>query len=754
MVRAYLLYQRIMENPHLLNATRQKLLEALTERGKLTDRELEAKVRALLEREAVPVTEDSLARYKAGLLDLVAVTSLSDSEIEEYVNLTRKEDLFVKLVEVLNSDNITYREIKQALRNLCTVPQGTMHISSSDAEGVRVALLNHFVSNQLPFIGVAKKHITIRDVDSIVGRTVWNPRYHGLIGGKAAGMYLAYRILIPRLEPADPELGKYVAIPDTYFFSSGIFQDFIEKNGLVRFHLHKYESREKIEEKYRTITSLLENADFPSDVEDQFREFLEKAGESPLVVRSSSHLEDNFGHAFSGKYESVFLTNQGSPDERLAAFIKALKRVHGSTLAPNPILYRRDHHLLDFDERMGLLVQKVVGGRYGDYFFPTAAGVAFSHNSYNWTPKIRREDGLVRIVYGLGTRAVDLLDNDYVRMAPLSHPLLRPEIGAEQITRYSQRKVDVINLRKGGLETIPFTDLCRNVQAPDLRDVVSLRQDSELTAPLYPLKQIDPAHAVITFENLLRKGPFAGLMKRVLARLEEAYGQPVDMEFAWHENKLYILQCRPLLVTEKHGEVQIPADIPKELVLFTSDRFVSNDIIHDIEYLVYVDPRQYARLESSEDMLAVGRVVSRLNTILEHRRFALFGPGRWGSNDITLGVRVRYGDINHTRVLAEIAFEDEESAVEVSYGTHFLIDLMEANITPVAIFANNPGAVFREEFFLGSENFLTTLDPALAPYSHVVRVIHTPSASQGRLLQVYQDGARQRSMGFLAHAEE
>jgi phosphoenolpyruvate synthase/pyruvate phosphate dikinase len=160
-------------------------------------------------------------------------------------------------------------------------------------------------------------------------------------------------------------------------------------------------------------------------VAEDFRKVLEEIGEHPIIVRSSSMLEDSFGLAFSGKYLSVFLTNQGDIETRLSNFIIGLKKVFASTFGPDPILYRRDHGLLDYDERMAMVVQKVVGQRFGDYFFPFASGVMFSRNVYVWNPKIKKEEGLVRLVFGLGTRAVDRVGSDYPRMIPLSHPQLR-----------------------------------------------------------------------------------------------------------------------------------------------------------------------------------------------------------------------------------------------------------------------------------------------------------------------------------------
>ena len=139
-----------------------------------------------------------------------------------------------------------------------------------------------------------------------------------------------------------------------------------------------------------------------------------------------------------------------------------------------------DHGLLDFDERMAMVVQKVVGRRFGDYFFPFVSGVLFSRNVYAWNPKIKKEEGLGRLVFGLGTRAVDRVGSDYPRMVPFSHPLLRPEVTASQIKKYSQKQVDVLNLKTGRMETVDFRTLKRNgpPSGPLLRRIRGKRRAS------------------------------------------------------------------------------------------------------------------------------------------------------------------------------------------------------------------------------------------------------------------------------------
>ena len=743
------MFSKLMRHPYLLDSTRELFLSALTKRGIVNGEEVEQEALKKLRSEGQNPTEENISEYKNILIDLYFASSFSEAEIEDHINLARKQDRFQNLNKVINKERATSKTIKQALKEFCEIPMGDLYISPNEAEGVRVALINHFISNQLPFIGIAKSYITIRDIQELVDNIYWNRRRPGKIGGKAAGMFLAYKILVPKLTSGDPEINQYVRIPESYYFSSGIFSDFLDYNNLDQFHSQKYKTREEIEEEYKNISELFKRSSFPPDTIEDFRKFLKKIGEHPLILRSSSFLEDNFGYAFSGKYDSFFVANQGDIQTRLNEFIWGLKQVHMSTFGPGPILYRRNHKLLDFDEKMSVLVQKVVGRRFGDYFFPLAAGVGFSYSSYAWTSRIKKEDGLARMVFGLGTRAVDRTGGDYARMVHLSHPSLRPETGAQQIIKYSQKIIDILNLKTGQMESIPYMTTLKEISYPDLYWAISVNQDGHLSAPLFKGQPIKPAGTCLTFENLLSKTVFPSLMKKVLRQLQQAYGRPVDIEFAWDDKHLYLLQCRSLAVSQNIGEVELPKDLPKEQIIFTNTQVVSNTIIPNIEYVVYVCPRCYGRLSTYDEKFAIGRVISRLNTLLEDKRFALFGPGRWGSNDINLGVRVGYEDINHTLILGEVAFAREDYTPEVSFGTHFFNDLVEAQIAPVAIFPDQTDTIFNEEFFMESPNQLSSLSAEFEPYQTVVHVVHVPSSGDGRFLQVFQNNEVQKGIGFL-----
>jgi hypothetical protein len=743
------MFSKLMLYPHLLDSTRELFLSALTKREIVTEKKIEQEALKKLRSEGQNPTEENIREYIGVLIDLYFASFFSDAEIENHINLARKQDRFKNLNRVINKEGATSKNIKQALKEFCEIPMGDLYISPNEAEGVRVSLINHFISNQLPFIGIGKRYITIRDIEELVDNIYWSHRRPGKIGGKAAGMFLAYKILVPKLTPGDPEIDQYVRIPESYYFSSGIFSDFLDYNNLDQFHSQKYKTREEIEEEYKNISELFERSSFPPDTIEDFRNFLEKIGEHPLVLRSSSFLEDNFGYAFSGKYDSFFVANQGDIQTRLNEFIWGLKQVHMSTFGPGPILYRRNHNLLDFDEKMSVLVQKVVGRRFGNYFFPLAAGVGFSYSSYTWTSRIKKEDGLVRMVFGLGTRAVDRTGEDYARMVHLSHPLLRPEVGAQQIMKYSQKIIDVLNLKTGELESIPYNSLLKEISHPDLYWTVSVNQDGHLSAPMFKGRPINFAGTCLTFENLLSKTIFPSLMKKVLRQLQEAYGRPVDIEFAWDDEHLYLLQCRSLAVSQDIGEVEVPKDLPKEQIIFTNTQVVSSTIIPDIEYIVYVCPRCYGELATYDEKFAIGRVISRLNSLLQEKRFAFFGPGRWGSNDINLGVRVGYEDINNTLILGEVAFARENYTPEVSFGTHFFNDLVEAKITPVAIFPDQTDTIFNEQFFIDSPNQLPLMAAEFELYQKIVHVVHVPSSGEGRFLQVYQNNEAQEGIGFL-----
>ena len=753
MVQALRMYRKMFRFPHLLGEMRKIFLRSLRKQGITDPDRLHAEAVAVLTEEGLEADEDRIREYMEVLTDLYFVRHFTDTEIEDHINFARKQDRFRHLSALVNTEQASTLSILKALKEFCDIPQGEMILSENESMAVRVALIKQFISTQLPFIGVSKHFLTIRDISEVLERSYWNREYTGKIGGKAAGMFLAHKVLLPRFAYKDPELERYVTIPDSYYFNSGIFSEFVEYNNLYECHSIKYEPVDTIEDKYESIVERFQQASYPPDTLKQFSRFLAQVGEQPLILRSSTLLEDSIGHTFSGKYDSVFVANQGDPETRLQQFIAGLNRVFVSTFGPAPIMYRRKHGLIDFDERMSVLVQKVVGRRFNGYVFPMAAGVAFSMNPYHWTSRIRKEEGCARLVFGLGTRAVERIAGDYPRMVSLDKPLLRPEVTADQICRYSQKMVDVLNLGACRVEPIPFLPLLSSLNYQDIYYLVSINEEMHLSPPLFRGQPFDLHKSCITLENFLLKTPFVALMRNILRRLEEAYSRPVEIEFAWDDDKLYLLQCRSLPVKHDSGVLNIPPNIPESRILFTNHRGVTNGAVYNIEYIVYVDPESYDRLNTPQEKLKVARAVERINRGLAADRYALLGPGRWGSNDLNLGVKVAYQGINNTLLLGEIVFGEENSAPEATYGTHFFNDLVESEIIPLAIYPDTAECTFRKEFLLNAPNRLRDFAPDFMDLDPVIRVIHVPASTNGLFLQVIQDGRNQRGMGYFDAAD-
>jgi hypothetical protein len=577
-------------------------------------------------------------------------------------------------------------------------------------------------------------------------------------------MMLAWKIVQRYGMEADPELASHISIPDSYFVAADVFYAFQALNNLVPYMNQKYKSLDEVRADFPRLRQTYLQGQFPRDVEEQLSELLASMGRAPIIVRSSSLLEDNFGFSFAGKYDTYFLPNQGTPEENLYALKCAIAAVYASVISPDAIAYRRRMGLLDYDERMAVLIQKVVGARYKDYYFPALAGVAFSHNPFRWNQRIRREDGLVRLVWGLGTRAVDRVSNDYPRMISLSHPTLRPEMGAQAVNKYSQHLVDVLNLAQNDCETLPVSDVLSG-NYPGLHLIASANKGDYVQPILSLLDDPDPRSLILTFDNLIARTDFVRLMQFLLQTLERYYERPVDIEFAVRDLgarrqgtngplELCLLQCRPQSYRHQGMSAPIPTDVPKEAQLFTAHRLVPHGAVEGIRYIIWIDPSAYDRIPDPSTKTQVARVVGRLNQALGDasspgERFILIGPGRWGSSNPNLGVKVSYADINQASVLVEVALASGAHAPEASYGTHFFQDLVEAGIYPLPLYPDDANTVFNWEFFRNAPNVLEQLLPGDAALSDTIKVIDVPAVVDGRKLSIVMNGEQDRALGYL-----
>lgn len=749
----------LREHPDLAERIHRELLMELHHRGIADINAIhdEARERAGLDNDRVVDDPNQPERSRWGERERELVEEItrehvgrqfSLADIDDLVNLTLKREKVETLDRVANLANVSFRALAEQIHRFCELPLGETKLAPAEVVGTRVGLTRHLVSDQLEFIGIAKNFLRIRDFDDLTRRIVGSDAGMGRIGGKAGGMALAHRILSDMESGQEPFLP--VAIPDSYFLRSDVVDDFLRLNRLDEYQSQKYKPIEDVAREYPLIRGVFRNSDFPLKIVHELRRILSEIGPHPLVVRSSSLLEDRVGTAFCGKYASVFVANQGTLEQRLEALLGAIAEVYASALAPDPILYRQEHNLIDYVEEMAVLIQRVVGVTIGHFLFPPVAGVAFSRNEYRWSPRIQRKDGLMRLVMGLGTRAVDRSGSEYPRMVALGNPTLRPESSVEEILSRAQRTFDVIDTQKNRLRSVRLEEILESGSGfPMLDKVVSIHREGELYAPALERVDEEPAAMCITFDKLIRATPFVERIRSMLTRLEDVYGRPVDLEFATDGQKLYILQCRTQSQATESGPVEIPESVPAKDVIFDAHRYVRSGLVEDIEYIVYIDAATYYGLPTRQRRLDLARVVGRINRRLEPRSFILIGPGRWGSNDIRLGVPVHYADLNRCRMLIEVARQKDGFCPEVSFGTHFFQDLVEADIHYLPLYPDDEGTRFNEKFLLKSHNSLADIVPQDADFAGEVRVIHIPKVAKGRKLIVAMDGENDQALGYL-----
>jgi hypothetical protein len=410
---------------------------------------------------------------------------------------------------------------------------------------------------------------------------------------------------------------------------------------------------------------------------------------------------------------------------------------------------------------MAVLIQVVQGEPFGRYFLPHGAGVAFSRNLYRWTPQIRREDGFVRLVWGLGTRAVDRVGNDYPRLIALSHPTLRPNNEPKNIRRYSQQFVDLIDLQENDFKTLPVAEVLDG-HYPPLRYLAQVDEDGYFVSLRSAVLPGGPGSLVLTFDELLKRTPFAALMREVLALLERSYRTPVDMEFTLGlkdlesgkpELCLTILQCRPQAHLISSEKAHLPEFLPADDLIFDTHFMVPQGVVDRVDYVVYVPAGGYFALRTPADRAALARAVGSLNAALAGQNFICVGPGRWGSTNTDLGVPIDYGDIYNARALVELAGQGYGLPPEPSLGTHFFQDILEAQIYPLAVYLDDPQSSFNRAFFEQSPNHLDEVLQIKEELRGALRLIRVSDFRAGHTLRIVMDEDKSQAAAYLVEDE-
>ncbi|MCK4578476.1 MAG: hypothetical protein KAU50_06780, partial [Candidatus Marinimicrobia bacterium] len=349
-----------------------------------------------------------------------------------------------------------------------------------------------------------------------------------------------------------------------------------------------------------------------------------------------------------------------------------------------------------------------------------------------------------------GTRAVDRVGDDYARLVGLSAPTLRPEISVDAIKKYGQNRVDVINLQTNGFESIAVTDLLGAEPLPGYENIFSLEEDGYLQIAYTSVPPKKYSHGVITFDKLLKDTTFPVMMREILSVIEDRYQCPIDIEFSHDATNFYLLQTRPSAQRILCEKVDIPENIPVSDLVFSVSHDVQDGRLDDIEYIIYCDPRAYKTMPDEHSRHQLARMVGKVNARLADKDYILMGPGRWGSNNINLGIPVQYSEINNAKALVEVAFKDGDYTPEVSFGTHFFLDLVERGIHYLPLFPDDAGNIFNTDFFDAPGNLLAAIVPGSEEFDPYLKIIDVALLSGGRPLQLRMNSEAGKALAYFA----
>ena len=493
----------------------------------------------------------------------------------------------------------------------------------------------------------------------------------GSLGGKARGLAFVRHLLHNhRIARRFPHVR--IAVPPSVVLATDVFDDFLSENNLLDFAMHSNDDAE-IQRRFLA-------AAFPARLRDDLLAFLAEV-RYPLAVRSSSLLEDSQYQPFTGVYETFMLGNQ-HPDLliRLEQLMEAIKRVYASTFSSHAKAYVRATPYRLEEEKMAVILQQVVGAIHGERFYPDFSGVVRSHNFYPVAP-MNYSDGIAAVALGLGRAVVD--GGKCLTFCPRYPRNLMQFSSVEDILANSQREFWALDLHHAEHSGDPLADL---------REMQFGLDAAESDGTLHYVASTYSADNHIVYDGLSRPGtrivsfapilkhevfPLPGIVERLTKIGEDAFGRPVEIEFAVclpkhsHEAAEFgFLQVRPLVLSRESEELRME-DVSPERLVCQSMKVLGNGRLEDLRDVVVVDFHRFERARSQE----VAEGVAQLNAKLSETGvpYLLIGVGRWGSNDPWLGIPVQWDEISGARVIVEAGFRDFR--VTPSQGSHFFQNL-------------------------------------------------------------------------------
>lgn len=558
-----------------------------------------------------------------------------------------------------------------------------LHESQADIAEECSRMCNIMMTRDEKMREMVKKNFTPEDYFAIRDHMIGT----GMIGGKACGMLLARAIIRNK----EPDIAEYLEPHDSFYVGSDLYYTYIVDNDLWALRI-----KQRTEEGYFTLADdfarKLMKGRFSDAMREQFLRIIEYYGQDPYIIRSSSILEDGFGNAFAGKYESVFCANRGSLEERLEEFENAIKTVYASSMSLSALDYRKRRGLDKRDEQMALLIQRVSGSYYGNYYMPCAAGVGYSYSPYRVMKDSDPTCGMLRLVMGLGTSAVDRTEGSYPRIVNLDMPEKSSYSSSADKHKFSQGKAEVINMTTHQLEKMSY-DMLEPV-IPKYLENILLEHDYDAESRLREMGRPRQVK-FISCKGLVANKKLMDQMKRMLHCIQEEYDYPVDTEFTINisDNGDYsvdLLQCRPLQVQRSSGGTVIPEGIPEDNILLENmSSSMGLSKASELDIIVYVDPVNYYNMPY-RDKPAVARLIGKIDWHYRelNKHMMLIVPGRVGTTSPELGVPTSFADISAFEIICETEESKAGYNPELSYGSHIFQDLVEAEILYTAVFNN------------------------------------------------------------------
>jgi len=536
---------------------------------------------------------------------------------------------------------------------------------------------------------LAAKFLTLDEMKIIRKRTIGS----GFIGGKAAGMLIARKIARQKL-PQDIE--HFREYDDSFFLGSDAFYTYLIYNGL--WDEYKVYSDDPESAKTRKLHRLILNGKMPPEIIERLEDLIDYYGHFPIIVRSSSLMEDSFESSFAGKYESRFCVLTGDDSAMLIQLSDVVKSIYASMFNREVDSYRKVSKLFGRADIMSIIIQRVSGVYQGDYFFPHVAGVGHSYNSYIWDKKIEAESGLLRLVAGLGTRAVSRGNTDYARMIAINRPNDDPMPGIENKRLYSQRYLDVIDTVTNHIREIKPSDLKASDFMPAMKIIAS--RDMEMEKMIFRSSGSSIQAWMIDYDHIINKTSVVSTMSEILKVLEEEYKSPVEIEFTVNfqdENNylVNILQCRPVQVQKISTRDEKAGENEEYTVFQAKGSFLGGSSSLLLDTVVYVNWDEYMKLPPAKKRECAD-YIGILNDRIKEKGFhsLLMGYGRWGSSVTALGVPVTFSQIDGMQAVIEIGRIERGLVPELSYGTHFFHDVVESKIIYICVLED------KEHFYL------------------------------------------------------